>query len=66
MRESLDSIENIRNGASEIKEGVTLYLDKLAQKFRDHGAEPSFLGLYGFPNSLCIDQMHKSCTEFPI
>ena len=42
--------------ASEIKEGVTtLYLDKLAETFiRDHGAEPSFLGLYGFPNSLCM------------
>jgi methionyl aminopeptidase len=37
--------------ASEIKEGVTtLHLDKLAEEFiRDHGAVPSFLGLYGFP-----------------
>jgi methionyl aminopeptidase len=42
--------------ASEIKEGVTtLYLDKLAEAFiRDHGAIPSFLGLYGFPNTLCM------------
>jgi methionyl aminopeptidase len=42
--------------ASEIKEGVTtLYLDKRAEEFiRDHGAVPSFLGLYGFPNSLCM------------
>lgn len=42
--------------ASEIKEGITtLYLDKLAEEFiRDLGAEPSFLGLYGFPNSLCM------------
>ena len=42
--------------ASEIKEGVTtLHLDKLAEEFiRDHGAVPSFLGLYGFPNSLCM------------
>ncbi|HLA56795.1 MAG TPA: type I methionyl aminopeptidase [Flavobacterium sp.] len=42
--------------ASEIKPGVTtLYLDKLAEAFiRDHGAEPAFLGLYGFPNSLCM------------
>jgi methionyl aminopeptidase len=42
--------------ASEIKPGVTtLYLDKLAEEFiRDHGAVPSFLGLYGFPNSLCM------------
>lgn len=42
--------------ASEIKEGVTtLHLDKLAEEFiRDNGAVPSFLGLYGFPNSLCM------------
>ena len=42
--------------ASEIKPGVTtLYLDKLAETFiRDHGAQPGFLGLYGFPNSLCM------------
>ncbi len=42
--------------ASEIKPGVsTLYLDKLAEEFiRDHGAEPGFLGMYDFPNSLCM------------
>lgn len=40
--------------ASEIKPGVTsLYLDKLAETFiRDHGAEPGFLGMYDFPNTL--------------
>ena len=42
--------------ASEIKPGVTtLYLDSLAEKFiRDHQAIPGFLGLYDFPNTLCI------------
>ena len=42
--------------AAEIAPGVTtLHLDKLAETFiRDHGAEPAFLGLYGFPNSLCM------------
>ena len=42
--------------ASEIKPGVTtLYLDKLAEAFiRDHGAIPGFLGLYDFPNTLCM------------
>ncbi|HET7361757.1 MAG TPA: type I methionyl aminopeptidase [Salinimicrobium sp.] len=42
--------------ASEIKPGVTtLYLDKLAEDFiRSHGAEPGFLGMYDFPNSLCM------------
>lgn len=42
--------------AQEIKPGVTpLYLDKLAEEYiRDHGAEPGFLGLYDFPNTLCM------------
>ncbi|MGB1268304.1 MAG: type I methionyl aminopeptidase [Flavobacteriaceae bacterium] len=42
--------------ASEIKPGVTtLYLDKLAEEhIRDLGAIPGFLGLYDFPNTLCI------------
>ncbi len=40
--------------SSEIKPGTTgLYLDKLAESFiRDHGAEPGFLGMYDFPNTL--------------
>ncbi|MCK0189744.1 type I methionyl aminopeptidase [Arenibacter sp. F20364] len=42
--------------ASEVKPGVTtLQLDTLAEAFiRDHGAVPGFLGLYDFPNSLCM------------
>ena len=42
--------------ASEIKPGITsLYLDSLAENFiRDHEAIPGFLGLYDFPNTLCI------------
>ena len=42
--------------AKEIKEGVTtLYLDKLAEEFiREQGAIPGFLGLYNFPNTLCV------------
>ncbi|MFA9290349.1 MAG: type I methionyl aminopeptidase [Solirubrobacteraceae bacterium] len=42
--------------AKEIKPGITsIKLDKLAEEFiRDHNAIPGFLGLYGFPNSLCI------------
>lgn len=40
--------------ASEIKPGIDgLYLDRLAEEFiRDHGAEPGFLGMYDFPNTL--------------
>jgi methionyl aminopeptidase len=42
--------------ASEIKPGVTtLHLDKLAEEFiREQGAVPGFLGLYDFPNTLCM------------
>ena len=42
--------------AAEIKTGVTtLHLDKLAEEFiRDHGAVPGFLGMYDFPNTLCM------------
>jgi len=40
--------------ASEIKPGVnSLFLDKLAEEFiREQGAEPGFLGMYDFPNTL--------------
>lgn len=40
--------------ASEIRPGVSgLHLDKRAEAFiRDHGAEPGFLGMYDFPNTL--------------
>lgn len=42
--------------AKEVKPGVsTLYLDKLAEDFiRSEGAIPGFLGLYDFPNTLCM------------
>ena len=42
--------------ANEIKPGInTLYLDSLAETFiRDHYATPGFLGLYDFPNTLCV------------
>lgn len=42
--------------AEYIEPGVTtLYLDKLAESFiRDNGGVPGFLGLYGFPNTLCV------------
>ena len=42
--------------AAEIKPGITtLQLDALAESFiRDHHAKPGFLGLYDFPNTLCM------------
>jgi methionyl aminopeptidase len=42
--------------AKEVKPGVSaLYLDKLAEDFiRSEGAIPGFLGLYDFPNTLCM------------
>ncbi len=42
--------------AKEVKPGVsTLFLDKLAEDFIiEQGAIPGFLGLYDFPNTLCM------------
>lgn len=42
--------------AAEIKPGITtLALDKIAEEYiRDQGAKPGFLGLYDFPNTLCM------------
>ena len=39
-----------------VKAGVsTLALDRIAEEFiRSHGAEPSFLGYEGYPNTLCV------------
>ena len=42
--------------AEEIREGITtLELDNIAEEFiRSNNAVPGFLGLYGFPNTLCV------------
>jgi methionyl aminopeptidase len=42
--------------AAEVKPGVTtLFLDKLAEEYiRSQNAIPGFLGLYDFPNTLCM------------
>lgn len=57
MRQSAQLVSKTLGIVAEyIEPGVTpLYLDKLAEEFiRDHGGVPGFLGLYDFPNSLCI------------
>lgn len=57
MRESALLVSKVLGMiAGEIGVGVTTnYLDKRAFEFlKDHGATPSFLGLYKFPNSLCV------------
>ena len=64
---NIDEIKKIRESAllvsktlgliaKEIKEGITtLELDKIAEEYiRSNNAIPGFLGLYGFPNTLCI------------
>ncbi len=75
---SLEEIELIRESAlivsktlgmlaKEIKPGVTtLHLDRLAEAFiRDHGAEPGFLGLYDFPNTLCVSPNEEVVHGIP-
>ncbi|MBC3757314.1 type I methionyl aminopeptidase [Hyunsoonleella sp. SJ7] len=57
MRESaLIVSKTLGEVAKAIKPGVTtLELDRIAEEFiRDHGAVPGFLGLYDFPNTLCM------------
>ena len=57
MRESAQLVSKTLGMLTpEIRPGVTtLYLDQLAETFiKDHQAVPGFLGLYDFPNSLCI------------
>lgn len=53
--------------AKEIKPGVnTLQLDKLAEEFiRDQGGIPAFLGMYGFPNTLCASPNEQIVHGIP-
>ncbi len=53
--------------AEAIAPGVTpLELDKLAETYiRDQGAEPAFLGLYGFPNTLCMSKNEQVVHGIP-
>ena len=57
MRESaLVVSKTLGEVAKAVKPGVsTLQLDKIAEEcIRDQGAIPGFLGLYDFPNTLCM------------
>ena len=68
MRESAQLVsKTLGMIAAEIKPGVTtLHLDKLAHDFiKDHGGEPAFLGMYGFPNSLCISPNEEVVHGIP-
>lgn len=53
--------------AKIIKPGVTtLELDKLAETYiRDHGGIPGFLGLYNFPNTLCVSPNQQVVHGIP-
>ncbi|WP_435313723.1 type I methionyl aminopeptidase [Cellulophaga fucicola] len=53
--------------AKEIKPGVTtLQLDKIAEEFiRDHDGIPGFLGLYDFPNTLCMSPNQQVVHGIP-
>ena len=53
--------------AGEIRPGITtIELDKMAEIYiRDHNAEPGFLGLYGFPNTLCVSPNEEIVHGIP-
>lgn len=53
--------------AKEVKPGVTtLHLDKIAEEhIRDLGAIPGFLGLYDFPNTLCMSPNEQVVHGIP-
>lgn len=53
--------------AKEVKPGVsTLQLDKIAEEYiRSEGAIPGFLGLYDFPNTLCMSPNAQVVHGFP-
>ena len=68
MRESaLIVSKTLGEVAKEVKPGVTtLQLDKIAEEFiRDHGAIPGFLGLYDFPNTLCMSPNEQVVHGIP-
>lgn len=68
MRESAQLVsKTLGMLAKEIKPGIhSLYLDTLAHDFiKDHGGEPAFLGMYDFPNSLCISPNQEVVHGIP-
>ena len=68
MRESAQIVsKTLGMLAKEIKPGVTtIHLDQLAESFiRDHRAEPGFLGLYDFPNTLCVSPNEQVVHGIP-
>ena len=68
MRESaLIVSKTLGEIAKIIKPGIsTLELDKIAEEcIRDHGAIPGFLGLYDFPNTLCMSPNEQVVHGIP-
>lgn len=53
--------------AKEVIPGVTtLHLDKIAEEYiRDNGGVPGFLGLYDFPNTLCMSPNEQVVHGIP-
>ena len=53
--------------AKLVKPGVTtLELDKVAEEFiRDNGGIPGFLGMYDFPNTLCVSPNEQVVHGLP-
>lgn len=68
MRQSAQLVSRtLGEVAKLIRPGVTtLELDKRAEEYiRDHGGVPGFLGMYDFPNSLCISPNEQVVHGIP-
>jgi len=68
MRESAQLVSKTLGLVAEMVEpgATTLEMDKKAEEFiRDHGGVPGFLGLYDFPNTLCMSPNEQVVHGYP-
>lgn len=68
MRQSAQLVSKTLGLMAEILEpGITtLEMDKKAEEFiRDHGGVPGFLGMYDFPNTLCMSPNEQVVHGYP-
>ncbi len=68
MRQSARLVSKTLGLVAEMVEpgATTLQMDKKAEEFiRDHGGVPGFLGMYDFPNTLCMSPNEQVVHGYP-